>query len=217
APRRGSAMLTGVGGHLLSGAFIEHRLSAIGDAASLECARRDLMAWRARCAALGPASTPRVLLQAGATPLFAALGFQPPAQVESSGPGLAATLRSTARSVALLVTPWGEPLDPLWRLAVTVAMKRSALWCVLCDGLRLRIVDAGRLYARRYIEFDLDLAIDHPPSFAALWQTAGASPMTADPGDEASLHALVAASDRHTTGVCRSLRDGVLAASGDVL
>jgi hypothetical protein len=210
-------MLTGVDGHLLSGDFIERRLSAIDDSASLERVRRDLMAWRARCATLGPSSTPRALLQAGAAPLFASLGFQPPAQVESSGPGLAATLRSTGRSVALLVMPWGEPLDPLWRLAVTVSMRRSALWCVLFDGLRLRIVDASRLYARRYIEFDLDLALDHPRSLAALWQTAGASPMTADPADKTSLHALVAASDRHTTGVCRSLRDGVLAASGDVL
>jgi hypothetical protein len=210
-------MLTGVDGHLLSGAFIERRLSTIDDSASLERVRRDLMAWRARCTMLGPASTPRALLQTGATPLFAALGFEPPAQVELSGPGLAATLRSTGRSIALLVTPWGEPLDPLWRLAVTVSMRRSALWCVLFDGLRLRIVDASRLYARRHIEFDLDLALDHPRSLAALWQTAGASPMTADPADEASLHALVAASDRHTTGVCRSLRDGVLAASGDVL
>ena len=32
-----------------------------------------------------------------------------------------------------------------------------------------------------------------------------------------SLHALVAASDRHAAGVCRSLRDGVLVASADVL
>jgi hypothetical protein len=210
-------MLAGVDGHLLSGAFVERRLSAIDDSASLERVRRDLMAWRARCAALGPASTPRALLQVGATPLVAALGFEPPSEVAASGSGLAATLRSRGRSVALLVTPWGEPLDPLWRLAVTVSIERSALWCVLFDGLRLRIVDASRLYARRYIEFDLDLAIDHPNCFAALWKTAGAQPLTAEPRDVASLHALVAASDRHTTGVCRSLRDGVLAASGDVL
>jgi len=210
-------MLTGVDGRLLSGAFIESQLPVAADLASVERARRELIVWRARAAALGPASTPRALLQAGAAPLFAALGFEPPARVDASGPALAATLGSGGRSVALLVAPWGEPFDPLWRAAVTEASRRSARWCLLFDGLRLRIVDASRLYARRYLEFDLDLAIDQQACFAALWRTAGAAALGADPADPGSLHALVIASDRHASGVCQSLSDGVLAASREVV
>src|SRR5712692_362177 len=209
-------MVPGLDGHLLSGSFIEGQLPAI-DSGDIERARGDLIAWRTRCAMLGPASTPRTLLQTAAAPFFAALGFEPPAQVETVDSVLAATLRSGGHTVALLVTPWGEALDPLWRLAVTQASRRSAAWCVFFDGLHLRIVDAGRLYARRHLEFDLDLAIDDPRSFAALWRTSSSSALAADPADARSLHALVAASDRHAAGVCRSLRDGVLAASAEVL
>src|SRR6185436_10292388 len=36
-------------------------------------------------------------------------------------------------------------------------------------------------------------------------------------GGPASLNAIIAESDRHAAGVCRSLRDGVLTASTDVL
>ncbi len=209
-------MLPGLDGHLVSCVFIEGQLPPI-DSADVERARRDLIAWRTRCAMLGPASTPRALLQTAAAPFFAALGFEAPGQVEAADSVLAATLRSGGHNVALLVTPWGEALDPLWRLAVTQAARRSAAWCVLFDGLHLRIVDAGRLYARRYLAFDLDLAIDDRRSFAALWRTAGSSSLTSDPADARSLHALVAASDRHAAGVCRSLRNGVLAASAEVL
>ena len=209
-------MLPGIDGHLVSGVFIEGQLPPI-DPADVERARGDLIAWRTRCAMLGPASTPRALLQTAAAPFFAALGFEPPGQVEAADSALAATLRAGGHNVALLVTPWGEALDPLWRLAVTQAGRRSAAWCLLFDGLHLRIVDASRLYARRYLAFDLDLAIDDPRSFAALWRTASSSSLTSDPADARSLHALVAASDRHAAGVCRSLRDGVLAASAEVL
>jgi len=210
-------MLPGVNGHLLSVAFVEGHLPAIAVPADAERLRRELLAWRARSAMLGPASTPRTILQSAAAPLCAALGFDAPAAIEPAPPAVAATLRAGGRAVALLVAPWGEPLDPLWRLAVGQAARRSALWCLLFDGLHLRIVDASRLYARRHVEFDLDLAIDHPPSLAALWAVMGSPSLTAQPEEARSLHALVAASDRHAAGVCRSLRDGVLAASGDVL
>ena len=209
-------MLPGFKGHLLSVAFVEGQLSAIAVPAHTERLRRELLAWRARSAMLGPASTPRTILQTAA-PLCAALGFDAPAAIEPAPPAVAATLRAGSRAVALLVAPWGEPLDPLWRLAVGQAACRSAPWCLLFDGLHLRIVDASRLYARRHVEFDLDLAIDHPPSLAALWAVMGSPSLTAQPNEARSLHALVAASDRHAAGVCRSLRDGVLAASGDVL
>ena len=82
---------------------------------------------------------------------------------------LAATLHEATRAIALLVTSWGEPLDPLWREAVTEAIQRRAPWCLLFNGTHLRIVDAGRLFTRRYVEFDLDQTLDDPRAFAAFW------------------------------------------------
>ena len=98
-----------------------------------------------------------------------------PNAIERLDSVVAATLTSAATPVAIVVTSWAEPLDPLWRLAVTQALRRSAVWCVLFDGLRLRLVDASRLYARRYLEFDLDLVLDHPIAFAAFWRTFSAA------------------------------------------
>ena len=208
-------MLPGIEGHLLSCAFIEQLLPASLEPGAVD-AHRALAAWRGRCARLGPASTPRTMLQSAA-PLVAGLGFEPAGQIDATGPALAATLRSSGRAVALLVTPWGDTREPLWRLAVTQAARRDAAWCLIFNGLQLRIVDAGRLYARRHLEIDLDLAIDQPRAFAALLWIFGAPALAAAPADPRSLHALVAASDRHAAGVCRSLRDGVLAASVEVL
>ena len=208
-------MLPGISGHLLSIAFLDRQLPAIVDP-DTDRLRRELVTWRRDCAMLGPASTPRTILQSS-TPLFAALGFEPAGDVGAAGPAIAATLRSGTNTVALLVLPWGEARDPLWRLAVTQAAQRAAPWCLIFDSLHLRIVDASRLYARRHLEFDLDLAIDHAETFGILVGTAGAPALAGDPGDARSMHALVAASDRHAAGVCRSLRDGVLAASADVL
>ena len=166
---------------------------------------------------LGPASTPAAILQISAAPLVDVLGFDAPERIERLESVVAATLAAGVRPIAIVVTSWAEPLDPLWRLAVTQAIQRSAVWCLLFDGLRLRLVDASRLYARRYLEFDLDLVLDNRVAFAAFWRIFSAASLTADPAEATSLHALVAASDRYAAGVCQSLRDGVLEASAHVL
>ena len=128
-------MLPGVAGHLLSSAFIDHQLPAILASGETDRLQRDLSAWRCSCAMLGPASTSRSILQTAA-PLFAALGFDPAERIEICGPAIAATLRSGAHTVAVLVPPWGEARDPLWRLAVAQAAQRTADWCLLFDGLQ---------------------------------------------------------------------------------
>jgi hypothetical protein len=209
-------MLSGFAGHLVSEFYLEQSAGELaGDRSqpAAERVRRDLAVWRRRCRSLGPASGVRAMLDVGASPLVEVLGFDPPAAVTPIGNAVAATLRADAGVAALLVTPWGERLDPLWRPAVVEAGRRSAAWCLVFNGTTIRLVDASRVYARRHVEFDLDLAIDDPRSFAALWSIIRAD-VVADP---LRLHAIVAASDRHASGVCRALRDGVLAASTDVL
>jgi hypothetical protein len=214
-------VLPGFNGDLVSEAYVEAASLAAAAAVErpLEQLRRDLLAWRMRAAALGPASAPRALLQDGAVPLLAALGFDAPADiapVDARG-ALAATVPTGGLPVTLVVTPWGDRLDPLWRLSVTEAIRRSSVWCLLFNGARLRLVDAGRLYARRYLEFDLDAAIDDARSRLVMWRTMNAGVLGGPAASAASLHALVSASDRHAQTVSRSLRDGVLTASGDVL
>jgi Eco57I restriction-modification methylase len=116
--------------------------------------------------------------------------------------------------VMLLVCGWGELLDPLWRSAVTYAIRCGADWSLLFNGTHLRIVDARRLYARRFVEFDLDLVPDDERSSAALLHLASASALA---GGRRPLAELVRASDHHASDVCRSLKDGVLSASADLL
>lgn len=210
-------MLPGFSGHLVSEFFLESHL--IGrDAAIDQTVRRRLERWRQRCRLLGPTSTIRTLLESAAAPLVEALGFGPPHRVEWIDQQLvSASLDDGVRPVALVVAAWGERLDRLWRLAVTDAMSRAARWSLLFNGTHLRIVDAGRLYARRHVEFDLDLAVDDGRTFAALWWTARAERFERASERADTLDAIVAASERHAAGVCRSLKDGVLAASTDVL
>ena len=212
-------MLPGLDGYLVSTAYLEST-SAPSQAPPIQRCAGDLRAWRLG-SALGPASSVRGLLEAGAVPLAALLGFDAPsnvAMIESPiGSLAAATIGRAGIPVALLVTPWGARMDSLWRTAVTTAVARGAAWSIIFDGRRLRIVDAGRLYARRFVEFDLDLVSDHAPTLSAFSRTASAEALTAAPSDDRSLHALVQASDRHASGVCRSLRDGVVSASSDVL
>jgi hypothetical protein len=201
-------MLHGFGGHLLSEAFLESQL--LTTAPPFDSDRRsyrNLIKWRQGSWDLGPASSLRVMLTAGAEPLAEALGFEPPANVESGERTVAATLRDGRGAIALLVAPWGQPLDPLWRDAVTEAVRRFAPWCLLFNGTHLRIFDAGRLFTRRYVEFDIDRTLDDPHAFAAFWTVIKAH----------SLHDLVDASDRHAARVSRSLKAGVLAASNDIL
>jgi hypothetical protein len=194
-------MLPGIDGHLLAGAFIQQHLSSKGISTGSEellQARRTLAAWRVTCAALGPASTPRTILQSAA-PLFATLGFAQAERIEPAEPGIAATLRSRDRAVALLVSPWGDGHESLWRPAVTQAARRSASWCLVFNGLQLRIVDPNRLYARRHLEIDLDLALDNPRAFAALLHVFGATAL-GSPRRSRSLHAR-GESDRRAAGV----------------
>src|SRR5206468_415630 len=96
---------------------------------------------------------------AGAAPLVTLLGFDPPDALEVLDEATAATIRGGGGPVALLVTGWGVSFDMMWRTAVAQAARRGAAWCLLFDGMRLRIVDADRVYARRYLEFDLDVTL----------------------------------------------------------
>src|SRR6202790_245839 len=211
-------MLPGFSGHLVSEFFLERHLSEQSQETdrSVSC-RRELVEWWKRCRALGPASSLRALFEIGAEGFVSALGLTRPTEIEAHKDVLVATIRGT-QAVALVVASWGARLDPLWRVAVVEARRRGAAWSVLFNGTHARVTSASRLYSRRCAEFDLDLAVDDDRTSAALSTLLGRDGFAPTPRDpESLLHELVEASDRHASAVCRSLRDGVLEASADVL
>src|SRR5712672_2844603 len=116
-------MLPGCDGRLVSGAFLERQSAVLAEAGRLDERRRRLVEWSARARGLGPASTPAAMLQMSAAPLVDLLGFGAMARIEAVDSAMVATLTGGARPVAIVVASWAEPLDPLWRLAVTHATR----------------------------------------------------------------------------------------------
>jgi Eco57I restriction-modification methylase/N-6 DNA Methylase len=200
-------MIAGLSGHLLSASFLEGALQAGGreDAA----ARRLFAVARHRAGGLGPSSSLRTLLDVGAMPALGTVGFEAPLDVERIDAVLAGTLTAGSQRLVLIVAPWAEPLEVPVHAGFRQALLRSARWCVFFNGTQLRLVDAARPYSRRFIEFDLDTVADDEQTFAAFAFVFGALPD--------ALHLLVEESGRHGVAVCRSLKEGVLSASTDVL
>ncbi|HEY7169292.1 MAG TPA: N-6 DNA methylase [Vicinamibacterales bacterium] len=191
--------MPGFSGHLVSEQVLERSLEAAPPAAMPRVP-----------ALIGPAASLRAILEASAEPIVHALGLEVRA-IEFHDRVAFAILRADTVPVGLLVSPYAERLDALWRPAVVNARAAGARWCLLFNATHLRVVDAGRLYSRRYAEVSLDTAAADPRAAAALRQIAGAQAL--NPGRAAGLAALIADSERHAASVCRSLRDGVLDAS----
>jgi hypothetical protein len=194
-------MPLGLSGNLLSASFIESKLS-LDDMQRLGDSRR-------RSTAVGPAASLRTALEVGALPLLEPFGFAAPRDIAINRETLVATFGEGRWPIVLLVAFWGTPLHLHWRDAIAQATVRQARWCLLYNGLACRLMDATRPHSSRYAEFDLDAIADDAKSRAAFALVANAL--------HSSFDALVGESDRHGVSVCRSLKDGVLSASGDVL
>ena len=91
------------------------------------------------------------------------------------------------------------------------SISRHARWCFLFNGTHLRVLDAGRTFARRHIEFDLEAAADSEAAARLLAMLASAESVrpTSLAGVGSPLASIVAASDAHGQRVCTGLRDGV--------
>ncbi len=210
-------MLPGFSGHLVSEQFIEQRLTDALGMATAERFREGLTRWLHSQRTAGPASSERSLLHHGAHSLLALLGFSGFDQERPlAHGGLSVSARAGAASIVLIVSRYGEPLDPLWRVAVNEAATRQAEWCLLFNGTHARLINADRVASRRFVEFDLEAAGDDERTGAALQLLAHANSLLADSRATHSTTALVEASDAHGHQVCRSLRQGVLDAAAQV-
>src|SRR5438046_1468932 len=160
-------MLPGLSGHLVSESYLAGRLSSDADA---EARRGALAASRVLALRrLGPASAPRAILESGLAPVLEALGFDDPDAVETMADVLVGSVRANGHAVAILVAPWGDRLDAHWRTAVVHAARHGSSWCLLFNGVTLRVVDARRLYCRRVVDLDVGAALEREDSFLALW------------------------------------------------
>lgn len=215
-------MIPGLHGPLISQDFAERGLprafaGRLGEDERAAAARWFRL-WRDQVQrTLGPASGIRTLFDCGAVPLLERLGFRAAGirLLGSGGAGLA-RIESVSGSVAgLIVVPWEVDLGRVWQDAVTEGLALETRWCLCFNGVRLRLVDAERTWARRFLEIDLDAAADHPGTFATLWgllrATALGSPVDSDSAPPL-LDQAIASSDRHSAGVRESLQSGVEAA-----
>ena len=193
-------MSLGISGHLLSTSFLTETLGTAAPPPTTSF-RRSM--------ALGPASSLRALLDAGAIPLLETAGLGAPAAVEPADRILTATVSAGDRPLALLIAPWGTPLHLYWGAGIEHAVRRATRWCLLFNGLALRIIDADRPHRTRFTEFDLEALDGDGESVAAFRFILGRL--------HGSFDALVRESDQHRVAVCRSLKDGVLSASSDIL
>jgi len=210
-------IVVGVTGRLLTQSFVQSLVDTSPEDTG-EGTRQSWMQTHARVVRqLGPVSAPRAILARLAAPLLHALGFDAVVDVLPSGTALVCTARTTTGSAAVVVSPWAERLDTFWRVGVQAARRGGTGWCLLFNGPEMRIVDATRLYSRRFAAFDLTAACEQPTTASVLWRVASATAICKLDGDAASLGAMVAASDGLSAAVCRSLRAGVLAASRETL
>ncbi len=210
-------MLPGFHGHLISEAFLETLVAAGASPAMERHERSRWLEWRDWCLALGPAASVRAVFEIAAVPLAGLLGFDAPAAVRRTGGVTTATLRTPTHVVALVVPNWSDALEAWWTTAIAESVARGSPWCVLFNGLELRVIDAARSHGRRHVEFDVETVLDDERAFAACRHVVGASQLAGGPEPPRTrLHDLVAASDAHAAAVCRSLRSGVLEASGAI-
>ena len=208
-------MIPGISGSLLSHDAVERVIPAAlrghyGEAGRDDAARRFRTWHRPLQARLGPSASARTVFDDIAGPLVAQLGYRVVART-AAGQCYTAVLQAGGVTAAvLLVTSWGLDLSATWRDAVKQGIRWSARWCLSVSGQSVRLADAERTYSRRFLEFDLQLAVDHDATFAALWGLLRAAAVAPAPGGgQPLLDRAVALSERHRLAVRDSLQLGV--------
>ena len=206
-------MIAGLSGSLLSHEALRssgrEKLGPVLGADGAARARSRLRAWhRSVRDQLGPAAAPRAVFDRIAAPLFAQLGYR--VVPGSAGPdSFAASLEGGGRPLAgLLVTAWGRDPSGAWRAAVRQGIGLGVRWCFCVNGPSIRVIDSQRTYSRRFIEFDLQAAVDEAHGFEMLWGLLRAEAMAPQDGRSA-IDRAIELSDEHRAAVRDSLQEGV--------
>ena len=204
-------MIPGVGGQLLSHAYLEQQvLPHVNPAASAAFERQALRWWRSVSRSLGPAAGARQVFEVATAPLLARLGYTAP-PVRPLGNKLVGVTAGNQSPALVVALPWAVPVETAWRDAVRGGSGAGAHWALVSNGQSLLVVDCLRLWAKHTVRFDFAPLLGHPRGASLLWELAGAH-ATAGSIGPADLRSRAEASGRHAAGVCRALGDGVLAA-----
>lgn len=210
-------MLTGLSGSLVSHYFAERILfeefdGRLGDASIGAAHTMFVRWWRTAAAQLGPASSVRSIWDVAAAPLVELLGFvaRPP---DGDDPDVRHALATSADSrIALVASTWNVSLNSLWRDAARRGIGLDTAWVLCTNGRELRLVDTERTYSRAYLQFDLQRAADHLPTFGVLWGLLREEAFGSRAGQPPLVLEIIRASARHGQAVSRSLRIGVIEA-----
>ncbi|HXH24924.1 MAG TPA: N-6 DNA methylase, partial [Vicinamibacterales bacterium] len=211
-------MIDGVRGRLVTASFARSGLGALAPGVAMPPEiTRQLSRWAHRVErTLGPASSVRAIADVAVLPLLAVLGYDIRERVDTP---LSVRLRAVAAghegpSFAVLVAGWGEPLHRVWRAAIVDAIAIDAGWCLCCNGVAIRIVDARRTWSREHLEFDIEALGRGEEAQRLLWLLASNRTMAMSPP---LLDRAVESSARHGIEVCRALGAGVLDALSALL
>ena len=203
-------MIAGVHGRLITATYVHAQL--LPDAAEMPPASlRALDAWSDRReSALGPAASVRAIADVAVIPLLRILGFDIAQRVDES---TRTVLQASAASAVLpvVIVNWSAPLGGPWRDVVLDGIRADARWCICCNGVALRIVDAHRTWTRDYLDFDLALLAHERAARTLLWSIVRAESLLARPP---FLDRAVDLSAHHGVKVRKALGDGVLSALG---
>lgn len=201
---------------------LDRRFSGrLGEASADKAAGRFASWWVRSSAALGPASGLQAVVEVGALPLLRLCGFQiEHVAVMHHDRHAVATLQSPSGTpVAALVAPWGEDLDLTWRRTVRHGLSSRSRWCLSFNGRSLRITDAARAYARRFVEADLATCRHESGGFRVFWalfRAAAFETRGGHHGRPSLIDEIVDASRQHGARVSTDLRHGVRTALASI-
>jgi len=181
-------MIPGLSGSLLSHDVLTQvvpiSLRGLLDEAGREAARRRLRAWYGPLRTqLGPALTLRGVFDRLGEPLLSALGYHVVPTDATTERFRAVLEQDGVPRATLLVTLWGQSPASAWRDAVRLGIGQGERWCFCLTGPRLRIVDSTRTYSRRFVEFDVEVAVESEGTFAVLWGLLRATAMAGSGAD----------------------------------
>ena len=203
--------MQGLRGRLLTASFVADVLPSLtGNAVVPVAFVRALDAWAERTtAALGPASSVRVIADVSLVPLLRILDLSVISRTDEAKSTVVHTAFDGHGGPAAVVIGWKEPLSQAWRGSVLHAIAGDSRWALCTNGAALRIVDARRTWSRDYLEIDLALAARDPGCALVLWLLLRGQAITAQPP---LLDRATDLSARHGDDVCRSLGRGAVEA-----
>ena len=195
-------MINGLGGTLLShDALTEARLVSLPAGDGARNLRRWVQTWFASLEReAGPAWPARLVFDRIAAPFCAAVGFEVVPTMADALSCRGVLRRNGRPHGSVLTVGWTTSPGATWRDGVRLAIDQDVRWCYSFTGPALRIFDASRTHARRFVEFDLRAVATRPDTFSVACHV-----LMTDGALDDAIHL----SEQHRVAVRESLQAGV--------